>query len=1004
MRLNNHLRITFFLTIIFFSRFLTFTAGQRLALRHYSVNEGLPAAYVQCIYQDSRGYMWFGTVNGAGRFDGKQFRNFQVEDGLVQGDILDITEDMKGNIWLATKRGGLTRLSPDQPSVKNSIKNYTTDNGLISNIVTSIAEDRDGSLWFGTNKGISRFNGRTFSSFTEKDGLLSNIVFDIMFDRSGRLWAGTMDGVNCYTNRRWIKYTSSNGKPIRSVTKIFQDSRGRIWICTELGLHYFRGGRFYSLTKEDGLISNNVRTIVEDPKGNIWLGTDSGICRYDGRSFTTYTTRNGLLCNMIRSLGVDAEGNTWIGSNTGLSCLHSSSISYYTTENGLIHNMVWAIMKDKGGNSWFGTEEGLSRLSSSGEFRHFTKKDGLLNNRVYALLEDRDGKIWIGTDGGLNVYHNEKNGKNGKFSGYTMENGLLQNSVESLALDRDGNIWIGTLAGLNVYSDNTLQVPRFDAGPVTVEIRTIKEDREGNIWLGSPRGLYRVTGQKITHFTTKDRLPSSSVFSIDQDNDGNLWIATERGLSLMSGRRLFSYTIEDGLPGNRCHFVITGPKGNVWVGTTNGLARFDGRGFKTYSPEEGFSRNWNEGVCHLDRDGALWFGSVNGVTCFNPSDQKTNAVPPPVFITDVKVLEQDMPFDALQHLRHNQNYIKFSFTGLSFTAPARTIFKYRLQGTDAGWRQTSAPWVAYAYLPPGDYRFQVKAVNNDGVESLKPAELDFRIQPPFYKAVWFQAGAGIFLATLVGFILFSRIKRIKEKMAYDTRTRQLVMAQKMELLGVLAAGAVHDLKNLLSVILGYSKLAERNARDEEKTSGKNAVPLEKIHKTASTAIQVVKQILTFTRQKSDEITGANLVDLLQDILDILNITRPYGVMIHWNPPGEPVIMEINPGRFQQLVMNLCLNAFQAMDEKGELTIALRQDLETGKKITLEIADTGTGIESDALPHIFEPLFTTKSDEKGTGLGLFVVKQIVDEYGGAIDVESETGKGTRFTVTFPLAKS
>lgn len=226
------------------------------------------------------------------------------------------------------------------------------------------------------------------------------------------------------------------------------------------------------------------------------------------------------------------------------------------------------------------------------------------------------------------------------------------------------------------------------------------------------------------------------------------------------------------------------------------------------------------------------------------------------------------------------------------------------------------------------------------------------------------------------------------------------MAQRMKLLGVLAGGAVHDLKNLLTIIIGYSDLV--HDQSQEVTEEEKNEAIEIIKSTADTAFQVVSQILNFARQNYDEVKMSDLTDLLNEILSILKITIPRTIEIEWNPPEELLMVSISPVKFKQVVMNLCLNAVQAMGEHGKLRISLSKVLDQSEYIVVEVADTGPGIKPEYLDKIFEPLFTTKSQEKGSGLGLFVVKQVVDEYKGKIGVDSQPGVGTTFKITFPAA--
>ncbi|HLP59990.1 MAG TPA: ATP-binding protein, partial [Candidatus Deferrimicrobium sp.] len=224
---------------------------------------------------------------------------------------------------------------------------------------------------------------------------------------------------------------------------------------------------------------------------------------------------------------------------------------------------------------------------------------------------------------------------------------------------------------------------------------------------------------------------------------------------------------------------------------------------------------------------------------------------------------------------------------------------------------------------------------------------------------------------------------------------QLVISQRIELMGTLAAGTVHDLKNLLAVIIGYSRLMGQKYREDNE----DRQNIEIIKDTAATAVQMAKQILSFAREKNSSHEPVDLVMELSEILDTLKITQPRNIHILRNLQAEPILFPINPARFQQLVMNLCLNAFQAMPDGGQLGISL--SCTAGIEIILEISDSGAaGISKENLDKIFDPFFTTKEQSQGTGLGLFVVKQIVTEYNGKIEVHSEPGKGTTFITRFP----
>ncbi|MCP4216216.1 MAG: hypothetical protein GY765_16330, partial [bacterium] len=431
----------------------------------------------------------------------------------------------------------------------------------------------------------------------------------------------------------------------------------------------------------------------------------------------------------------------------------------------------------------------------------------------------------------------------------------------------------------------------------------------------------------------------------------------------------------------------------------------DGKSFTTYNSKTNglISNIWNCGI--NDDKGKLWLGSPRGINTFTPP-LKTNTIPPPVHITFVKVMDKEIPISPGRRFEHDQSYFKFGFTGICLTAPESITYKWRLKGMEKDWQDIDERSVFYPYLPPKKYTFQVKACNNDGVESLKHAEFSFEILPPFWATWWFYIFAFLVVLSLMFVSFRLHFKRVQEKrtMAEEkrllkARTNQLVMSQRMELMGMLAAGAVHDMKNLMTVIIGYSDIITRDAHIDDK----NNQLLAYIRETAGTAANMVKQILKFSRQKENAPqTVSNMALMLADTLELLKVTIPKETQLKWHPPTKDILSPITPVHLQQIVMNLCINAVHAMPDGGTLEVTLNTPDtpdENKEVILLEVSDNGCGMEKEIIGRIFDPLFTTKEDGKGTGLGLFVTKQIVEQYNGSIDVQSQPGKGTRFSIRF-----
>jgi signal transduction histidine kinase len=525
------------------------------------------------------------------------------------------------------------------------------------------------------------------------------------------------------------------------------------------------------------------------------------------------------------------------------------------------------------------------------------------------------------------------------------------------------------------------------------------------VWFADNRKLYKYSKMGLTSYTPdpSNGLINGKIHSLFEDSRGRIWITTHRGLSCWENEEFTNYSTANGLADDTCYFMLEDNHRNLWIGTGKGVDRYNGRSFRNYTAADGLaSSEMVAKACLADSSGYLWFGTAEGLSRYNPAFDRENSVHPPVYIHGFNVLGKDYPTSDEIVLEYNQNHLQISFIGICLTSPETVVYKYRLEGTDNRWAETNNRSISYSSLGPGEYTFKVIAENKDKKESLKPAEIRFTILPPYWKTWWFRGTLLILILFTAGLVVMVYVKREKAKVSNEARNKQLVMAQRMELMGVIAGGAVHDLRNLLSIIIGYSKLAvelEEEMAEEEKSEA-----LEIIKDTATTAIQLVQQILSFAKQRYNHTTAANLPELVDDILEILKVNLPPKIKIQWEPPKEEIWLYINPIQFKQVVMNLSINAIQAMEElneKGELTISLAKD--QVNQVILEVSDTGPGIPREVSDKIFDPLFTTKDPEKGTGLGLFVVKQIVDESKGKIQVLSQPGEGTTFRITFPPPK-
>ncbi len=1004
-----------YLMMVYFLLFMgEITPAQIFPSRTYGGEEEIPAGIIRDIYQDSKGYLWLLTSRGLLTFDGIEFKSFP---GTENERITTVLEDGKGGTWIGTLNNGVLRRRG------NAVQRYTVKEGLPGNHIYTISKDKNGWLWFGSGKGAAKFDGANFTAYTIENGLRSNMILASTIDKDGNPWFGTDNGISRYTSEGFVNYTTADGLLGNEISRMYTDSKGRIWSITAgTGANCFSRGKFHSYRfeiitifgpprrtisiarRQTGSLEKlglagyrrheeELSAIMEDHRGTIWFATRNGICFLSGEKFLSPLTFNVGMMGGGDTMLEDRDGNIWIGRTRHLHCLYSLKVNNIFqkgwSRDVLKKNFTWAIIQDQEGHYWFGTDGGLTRYASYVHNRHFTEKDGLPSERVYGLLEDRRGNIWVGTENGIGIYSKST----GTFTNVKLSGNRFGNIVRVLMEDGKGNVLAGTDRGLKLVRPGKITAPPFRFPPV--KVNCLLEDRAKNLWAGTDEGLFRISKEKTTRFTEEDGLPHHMIYALLEDSDGSIRVGTGRGLGSYQKGTFVNAATEQGLDAGECFSILEDHRGYLWIGTATGIHRFDGKTFKLLTKEKDgiISDTCLPGSCFKDRDGNLLFGSTRGITRINPVLDTAPAVAPKIHITRVKV--RDKVVSSLGRLPHRLNSVSFKFSGICFAYPQGVTYRYKLEGLEKEWLETKERVVSYPYLPPRSYTFRVKAVNSEGVESLETAAMSFSIQPPFWNAWWFRTLTAISFMVFLGILLSWRFKREREKAVLKEKNRQLMMAQRMELVGTLAAGAAHDLKNLLTIILGYSRVVKSQFEQDDPRN----MPAEYIKDTAQTAVKVVKEILAFSRQQEGRAILVNLADLLEEILNIVKVLLP-AINIRWEPPREEVLFVINPTHFHQVLMNLCINASDAMPKGGSLDISLHTDT-AAQTIILEVADTGTGIPEEMLEKIFEPMVTTKEPGKGTGLGLFVVKQIVRQYGGTISVHSIRGQGTAFTITFPI---
>jgi ligand-binding sensor domain-containing protein/signal transduction histidine kinase len=979
--------------------------GARFVVFDKSTNPALRNSGVHALLADQGGGLWVGTNGGGLTFlkDGVA-RTFGVAEGLGAEVVRSLFQDSKGRVWAGTN-GGLSLLEGDR------FRTWNAETGFTSNVVRAIREDRDGALWIGTNgDGLFRMKDGQFTRFTRKEGLPSDLVFSLVVDKEGALWVGTNGGgLARYQGGQFRVYGSRDGLDADIIWSLLQDADGSLWVGTYgAGLYRREGDRFRGLTTRTGLSSDFVRALGQDAEGSLWIGTNTGgLARLRDGKFTTFTTREGLPSDIAKTVLAGADGTLWIGtSGGGLARLKDGAFETWSRREGLPHDFVQALMLDRRGGLWVGTNgAGVSRFAD-GRFQTLSTRDGLVDDHVAALVEDRDGAVWIGTNsGGVSRY------KDGKFTSFTRADGLGTNLVMAMLVDRQGALWVGTDGG----------------------------------------GLTRMAEGKARTFTMADGLAAGSVLCLHEDGDGSLWVGTSGGgLSHFDGRRFTTVSTREGLHDDVVFAILEDAKGGFWLSGNRGLSRVDkgalraGLQGQRVQPEvfgvaDGMKSEECSGVSQPAAtrlpDGRLVFPTTRGIVIVDPERLPRNERAPRVQVEELEASRVSYTGEQ-RELPPGAGDWEIRFTALSFLAPQRVRFKYRLAGFDEDWVDAGTRRSAfYTQVPPGKYTFEVHAANNDGVWSDTPARTLVTLRPRFHQTRTFQAmvAALLLLAGGLGYAMHVRglneRRRQLERLVQE-RTRALTEQQRhaeearaeaerqrenaerqkeiaqqataveSELLQI----AAHDLKNPLQVVIGHTEMAEVSIREGRPTGEF----VGHIRQAAERMLGILTRLLDASAMDAGKLA------LRPQRIDLGDVARH---VVEHNAPAArrksqdlelvleralPVVGDAD--RLVDVVENLVGNAIKYSPPSSRIVVAVRH--RDGRAV-IDVTDSGPGLSPDDKRRMFGRFQRLSAiptgGESSTGLGLSIAKQLAELMGGEVSASSEgPGQGACFTLSMPLA--
>lgn len=926
------------------------------------------------------------------------FRTYSIEQGLSESVANDMLQDREGYLWVATGYG-LNRLDGV------SVRSFYQRDGLQNNQINTLYEDSDGNLWVGTASGVNRMERDSVHSVPRLSGLNRYSVTSILQDSQGEWWFGTAAAGVWLLDRtqQLSQYSTVHGMAGNSVRKILQTADGVLWFATDGGLTSLASGNFNTYTTSHGLPHSDIHDMAADTSGRLWIATEGGLSFMESGEFTNFGEDEGLSDLSLLSIELQGSDRVWLGTHMGVMLLEDGEFYNYSTAHGLSSDIVYSILEDREGHLWFGTMGGGVNIFSGDYFHNLTVDEGLSSNVVTSFMEDEAGDLWISTyGGGIMRYDGDE------IQWLFSSDGLVDNRVFTLYKDHQNRVWVGARDGISLIEGGEM-VPVPDHIPELQMVRAFYEDPEsGEFWIGTyNNGLFRYDGEDWHNYTDLNVLESNTVMSIVKDSSGRLWFATYGGVTLLENGEFTTYTIEDGLPGNGVihiyldwndvpwfstfsgfarwsdggiesfdsgfglsetisYFTFQDEDGLIWVGTNIGLVRFDPEryrvaeselerelAFRLVTREEGLiSNEMNAGAVYRDSGGSMWLGSVEGISRFFPDRLPRHEHPPLVHLREVIMAGE--PVDPEQSFRvaHERNFIEFEFIGISFEAPSRVMYEYRMAGLDSDWIRGYNRIVRYPSLSPGEYRFEVRAYNSAGIRSGRTAGFSFEILPPPWMQWWFILFVVLLAAGTILFIYnYFRVRRMME----------------IERMRVQIASDLHDDvgASLTELALQTDFLRTGGSRDEVDAS------LVQIGEQSRMIVSAMDDIVWSIDARND--TVGDLTDRMQDHL--FRILNPEQVSIRFDFSGTDPGLQL-PVRIKEnlyLIFKEAVNNIAKHSNADSVTVNLKLSPDKST-FRFEIRDNGTD----------------SGIQRKSGQGLQNMKMRAERMSATTTIDSENG--------------
>jgi signal transduction histidine kinase/ligand-binding sensor domain-containing protein/DNA-binding response OmpR family regulator len=1023
--------------------------SQDYPVKFLDMSDGLSNNSVTTIYQDSDGFMWFGTYDGLNRYDGYNFKVYhnRINDknSLSFNTIYNIEGDSKNNIWVAGSNGACVfdrRESIFHPLEYVSNNNKTQ---ILKDVIHQIRSvSKELVLVASQNSGLLIFENGSFVGKHIELKAQNNKTIKYSYDAkvleddsvNGRCWVYVINiGICSYSYRsKSLKVIYPLSMDVKCM-KVSLD--GNLWLGTDEGLYLFNIKS--SLLSENYFLNKcTVTHILIDKKKEMWLTTDGcGIYKVIGKNkkaipYNSVRDNQLVKSNSIWSLYEDVAGNKWIGTlRGGISMIGNSpkyfkNIKYNAKDNDPAENFILSFCEDEKNNVWIGTDGAGLKYWNRKNNTYTTYSNSvnstnkITSNFITSIIRDNNNEIWVSTwAGGVNRI-NPVNNSISHFSCYNPFTKQIEKNIWFVYKDSQGDVWASATNEGSLYLFDRVKNSFVLFDKTINNLQCLTETSDGKLLGGNYTSLFAI--DKRTRKYTKITI-GNPIRCIHEDRDRNLWLGTQEEGLLLFDRKTNKFkrlTTDDGLPSNTILRLLEDKEGNLWMSTYNGICRFDKkkRTFRNFSVNDGLQSNqfsFNAGI--KLSTGEFLFGGINGFNLFFPEAVKEFNQENKILLTDFYVNNQPIEENKRNliskrisgkirevSLPYDQTALSLEFVALDYNNTDKISYAYYLEGWDNQWSYVGQVRKAnYTRLAEGKYVFKVKTTNFQGgwneVESL----VSIVVLPPWYRTWW----AYSFYLLIAAGIIYGYIKynKNKEKLKYKVKIAELERKKEKEIAekqSSMFTYISHEFRTPLSLIINPLKKAIQKENIEKGSSSSDLVIA---HRNARRLLSLVDQLLLFRKAENDadvlRISAINVNNLCYEVYQcFVNQAKDKNIDYTFQIPENSIEMIGDYEKIEISLFNLMSNAFKYTPVGGAISLMLAE-IETD--VIIEISDSGDGIAENDLEAIFEKFkqINSKVSVGGTGfgIGLFIVKYFVEKHKGTVSCFSKIGKGSVFKLNF-----